>query len=70
MPIYGPNPSQCAAGNFSLKVIYEDGPTFPPFMNEVPTDKLMIATQDVIYVASHNFKIKASDSLSGLVNEL
>ena len=30
----------------------------------------MIATQDVIHVASHNFKIKASDSLSGLFNEL
>ena len=51
-------------------MIFEDGPTFPPFINEVPTDKLIIATQDAIHVASHNFKIKAYDSLSGLVNEL
>jgi hypothetical protein len=51
-------------------VIYENGQTFPPFINQLPTDKLIVTTQDVIHVASHNFKIKASESLSGLVNEL
>jgi hypothetical protein len=51
-------------------VIYEDGPTFPPFINQLPTDELIVSTQDVMHVASHNFKIKASESLSGLVNEL
>jgi hypothetical protein len=51
-------------------VIYENGPTFPPFINQLPTDKLIVTTQNVIHVASHNFKIKASESLSGLVNEL
>ena len=70
VPTYGPNPSQCAVGIYSLEVIYEDGPTFPPFINQVPTDHLIVATQDVIHEASHNFKIKASESISGLVNEL
>ena len=69
MPTYGPNPSQCAVGNYSLLVIYQDGPTFPPFINQIPTDNLIVATQDVQYVAAYNFKIRASESLSGLVNE-
>ena len=51
-------------------MIYENGPTFPPFINKLPTDKLIVTTQDVIHVASHNFKIRASESLSGLVNAL
>jgi hypothetical protein len=69
VPKYGPNPSQCAVGNYSLLVIYQDGPTFPPFINQIPTDNLIVATQDVQYVADYNFKIRASESLSGLVNE-
>jgi hypothetical protein len=50
-------------------VIYTASPTFPPFINEIPTDKLIVATQDVTKVGVYNFKIKATESLSGLVNE-
>ncbi len=50
-------------------VIYTVLPTFPPFINEIPTDKLTVATQDVTKVGVYNLKIKATESLSGLVNE-
>ena len=36
----------------------------------MPWKVFLIASQDVIHEASHNFKIKASESISGLVNEL
>jgi hypothetical protein len=35
----------------------------------VPTVELIVATQDVTKVGVHNFKIKASEPISGLINE-
>ena len=50
-------------------VIYIASQNFPPFINKIPTDKLTVATQDVTKVGVYNLKIKATESLSGLVNE-
>jgi len=69
VPQYVPNPSQCLAGTYSLQVVLTDPGSFPVFINEFPTSNLVIATQDVSNVGVYNFKIRATESITGLVND-
>jgi len=43
-PSYVPNPVQCAIGTISLEVILVDVGPFPVFINQHPTDNLIITT--------------------------
>lgn len=43
-PSYVPNPVQCAIGTFSLEVILVDVGPFPVFINQHPTNNLIVMT--------------------------
>jgi len=43
-PSYVPNPLQCAVGTYSLEVVLIEPGPFPVFINQFPTDTLIVAT--------------------------
>ena len=43
--------------------------SFPVLINQNPTTSLIVATQDVSKVGAYNFKIKATESISGWIND-
>jgi hypothetical protein len=67
LPVYRPQPPQCEVGTFTYEVIYSD--TFPGFINQNPTDQIHVFTQTLADIGDYTFKIKATESISGLFND-
>jgi hypothetical protein len=69
LPQYAPDPAQCVFGTYTFEVLYSGSP-FPAFINQHPTTQLVVATQNVGLIGDYPLKIKVTESISGLVNDI
>jgi len=69
VPTYKPFPTQCAVGTYALEVVFTDAGSFPIWITKNPTDLIHVATQTVSLVGNYNFKVVATESITGLKND-
>ncbi len=70
VPTYKPFPTQCAVGTYALEIVLTDTGAFPSWITKNPTDFIHVATQSVSLVGNYNFKVVATESITGLQNDL
>jgi len=70
IPVYTPIPTDCLHDPFTYELHYIDDPvaTFPTFINQYPTTAITVATQDRALLGTYNFRLVATDPLTGLQN--
>ena len=66
VPTFKPFPTQCTVGTFNLEVVFTDTGLFPNWITKNPTDFIHIATQSVSLAGNYNFKVVATESITGL----
>ena len=69
LPVYDITPAACPKQAFTYEMVYLDAGGFPTFITQIPTVDVHVLTQDVSYVGLHNFKLRATEPLTGLTNE-
>ena len=69
LPQYQVTPSECASGVFSYELVSLDAIPYPTFFTQFPTTAVSVLTQDVSKVMAYNFKLKATESISGFFND-
>jgi hypothetical protein len=69
VPTYKPFPTQCTVGTYDLEVVFIDTGTFPTWITKNPTDLIHVATQSISLVGNYNFKVVATESITGLTND-
>jgi len=69
-PTFQPNPTQCLASTYTYQLADNVGSviTVPPFITAFSNSSLTIATIDKTQAGSYNYRIKVTESVSGLVN--
>ena len=70
VPTYKHFPTQCAVGTYALEVVFTDTGAFPTWITKNPTDLIHVATQSVSLVGKYNLKVVATESITGLQNDL
>jgi len=70
VPTYRPFPTQCTVGTYALEVVFSEGGSFPIWITKNPTELIHVATQTVSLVENYNFKVVATESITGLKNDL
>jgi hypothetical protein len=69
LPVFAVSPSLCSSGSFSYQLVYLDGPDFPPFITQFPASSISVMTQNTTLVGNYNFKLQATEPVSGLINQ-
>jgi hypothetical protein len=54
---------------YELFFLNDETAAFPDFISQYPEAKIIVATQSTAHLGSNNFKIVATDSLTGLQND-
>jgi hypothetical protein len=70
VPTYKPFPSQCTVGTYGLEVVFTGTGSFPIWITKNPTNLIHVATQDASQAGNYNFKVVATESITGLKNDL
>ena len=68
LPVYDVYPTQCAKGTFTFEVVFVGSGSFPAFITQYPSSKINVMTQETSLAGAYNFKIKATESISGFTN--
>ena len=71
LPSYAPFPPACAHGLYTFELFFLNDATvsFPGFISQYPTAKIIVATQETTYLGANRFKLVATDALTGLKND-
>lgn len=69
LPVYQQNPLQCAVGTITRTLVFIGSGGTPTFITQVPADNIRIETTAYSSIGTHDYKIVATDSLTGLVNQ-
>jgi len=69
-PTFKPNPTQCLIGTYTYQLADNGGSviTVPAFITTFSNSSLTVATIDKTQAGSYSYRIKVTESVSGLVN--
>lgn len=70
VPSYQQNPVACAVGTINAVLVYTGAGAAPGFIVQDTASNINVATQDPANVGTYDYKIVATDSLTGVFNEV
>lgn len=70
LPTYQPTPNNCAIGTLTFQVLAEPAGPLAPFITEYPTSKIDVATSDAAQAGAYDFRLRVTDSLTGIQNSV
>ena len=69
LPAYDSSPTGCAVGPFNFKLIPISAVLVPGWIIDPPIDSVSISTTDNSQIGAYQFRLVATDSVSGLSNQ-